>query len=60
MCVSWFLLNIFQGGKKKEIAIDEVPSRGFMWRKGREDKNGEFNSPVLKNLADQLVSLNSS
>ena len=47
-----------QGFKKKEIVVDDVPSRAFMWRKGRENKDGELVDPKAKNMADYLVSLN--
>ena len=43
---------------KNEIAVDELPSRAFMWRKGRENKYGEFVDPKVKNMADYLVRLN--
>lgn len=43
---------------KKEIAVDDVPTRAFMWRKGRENKDGELVDPKVKKMADYLVSLN--
>lgn len=43
---------------KNQIAVDEVPTRAFMWRKGRENKDGELVDPKAKNMADYLVSLN--
>jgi protein-tyrosine-phosphatase len=43
---------------KNEIAVDEVPTRAFMWRKGRENKDGEFVDPRAKQMSDYLVSLN--
>ncbi|KAL6579122.1 hypothetical protein OROMI_009338 [Orobanche minor] len=40
--------------KKKEITIDEDPSRSYMWRKGREDKNGEYQNMEVKVMAEKL------
>ncbi|KAL6555873.1 hypothetical protein OROHE_007147 [Orobanche hederae] len=41
--------------KKKEITIDEDPSRAYMWRKGREDKNGEYQNMEVKVMAEKLI-----
>ncbi|KAL6562912.1 hypothetical protein OROHE_005499 [Orobanche hederae] len=41
--------------KKKEIKIDEDPSRAYMWRKGREDKNGEYQNMKVKVMAEKLI-----
>ncbi|KAL6535814.1 hypothetical protein OROHE_012658 [Orobanche hederae] len=41
--------------KKKEITIDEGPSRAYMWRKGREDKNGEYQNMEVKVMAEKLI-----
>ncbi|KAL6536091.1 hypothetical protein OROHE_012935 [Orobanche hederae] len=41
--------------KKKEITIDEDPSRAYMWRKGREDKNGKYQNMEVKVMAEKLI-----
>ncbi|KAL6583001.1 hypothetical protein OROMI_005079 [Orobanche minor] len=41
--------------KRKEITIDEDPSRAYMWRKGREDKNGEYQNMEVKFMAEKLI-----
>ncbi|KAL6563044.1 hypothetical protein OROHE_005631 [Orobanche hederae] len=43
--------------KKKEITIDEDPSRAYMWRKGREDKNGEYQNMEVKVMAEKLIKI---
>ncbi|KAL6566736.1 hypothetical protein OROMI_015140 [Orobanche minor] len=42
---------------KKEIAVDDVPTRAFMWRKGRENKDGELVAPKVKKMADYLMDI---
>ncbi|KAL6574985.1 hypothetical protein OROMI_012270 [Orobanche minor] len=42
---------------KKEIAVDDVPTRAFMWRKGRENKDGELVDPKVKKMADYLMDI---
>ncbi|KAL6561478.1 hypothetical protein OROMI_017079 [Orobanche minor] len=41
--------------KKEEITIDEDPSRAYMWTKGREDKNGEYQNMEVKVMAGKLI-----
>ncbi|KAL6508812.1 hypothetical protein OROHE_021371 [Orobanche hederae] len=41
--------------KLKEITIVEDPSRAYMWRKGREDKNGEYQNMEVKVMAEKLI-----
>ncbi|MFS7966892.1 hypothetical protein Hanom_Chr09g00779301 [Helianthus anomalus] len=42
--------------QNNELSIDEIPSRALMWRKARENKNGEYKN-VVKDMADKFVSL---
>lgn len=48
---------IYYKVQNNEIAIDEIPSRALMWRKARENKNGEYENANVKVMADKLVSL---
>ncbi|KAK9071691.1 hypothetical protein SSX86_008120 [Deinandra increscens subsp. villosa] len=41
--------------QNKEIAADDCPSRVFMWRKGRVNKEGEYKTPVVKGIADDIA-----
>ncbi|KAK9071309.1 hypothetical protein SSX86_009877 [Deinandra increscens subsp. villosa] len=41
--------------QNKEIAADDCPSRAFMWRKGRVNKEGEYKTPVVKGIADDIA-----
>ncbi|KAL6564058.1 hypothetical protein OROHE_005298 [Orobanche hederae] len=40
---------------KKEITIDEDPSRAYMWRKWREEKNGEYQNMKVKVMTEKLI-----
>ncbi|KAK9065129.1 hypothetical protein SSX86_016512 [Deinandra increscens subsp. villosa] len=41
--------------QNKEIAAENCPSRSFMWRKGRVNKEGEFKTHVVKGVADDIA-----
>ncbi|KAK9080214.1 hypothetical protein SSX86_001890 [Deinandra increscens subsp. villosa] len=41
--------------QNKEIAADDCPSRAFIWRKGRVNKEGEYKMPVVKGVADDIA-----
>jgi hypothetical protein len=43
--------------EKKEIQEDEEPSRGTLWLKGREHKDGEIKDDDIKAVGEKLVSL---
>ncbi|KAM0058078.1 putative transposase, Ptta/En/Spm, plant [Helianthus debilis subsp. tardiflorus] len=40
--------------QNNELSVDEIPSRALMWRKARENKNGEYKN-VVKDMADKLI-----
>lgn len=58
-CVDMFCSSccIYYKVQNNELAIDETPSRALMWRKARENKNGEYKNADVKVIADELVSL---
>ncbi|MFS7989320.1 hypothetical protein Hanom_Chr11g01045341 [Helianthus anomalus] len=52
VCV-WYFCCIYYKVQNNELSIDEIPSRALMWRKARENKNGEYKN-VVKDMADKL------
>ncbi|KAK9074009.1 hypothetical protein SSX86_006604 [Deinandra increscens subsp. villosa] len=41
--------------QNKELAADDIPSRAFMWRKARVNKEGEYKTPVVKGVEDEIA-----
>ncbi|MFS7967485.1 hypothetical protein Hanom_Chr09g00786291 [Helianthus anomalus] len=41
--------------QNNELSVDEIPSRALMWRKARENKNGEYENVDVKDIADKIV-----
>ncbi|GJR80459.1 transposase, Ptta/En/Spm, transposase, Tnp1/En/Spm-like protein [Tanacetum coccineum] len=40
--------------KKKEIELDEEPTRGTLWLKGRVNKDGEYPDDEIRSVGDKL------
>nr|GFC56915.1 hypothetical protein [Tanacetum cinerariifolium] len=40
--------------ENKETEVDEEPSRGIMWLKGRVNKDGEFTDDEIRLVGDKL------
>ncbi|GJR18678.1 transposase, Ptta/En/Spm, transposase, Tnp1/En/Spm-like protein [Tanacetum coccineum] len=40
--------------EKKEIELDEEPTRGTMWLKGRVNKDGEYQDDEIRSVGDKL------
>nr|GEU59830.1 hypothetical protein [Tanacetum cinerariifolium] len=40
--------------ENKEIKVDEEPSRGIIWLKGRVNKDGEFTDDEIRSMGDKL------
>ncbi|KAF5811454.1 hypothetical protein HanXRQr2_Chr04g0181541 [Helianthus annuus] len=41
--------------QNNELSVDEIPSRALMWRKARENKNGEYKNVDVKDIANKIV-----
>ncbi|KAJ0476881.1 putative transposase, Ptta/En/Spm, plant [Helianthus annuus] len=41
--------------QNNELSVDEIPSRALMWRKARENKNGEYKNVDVKDIADKII-----
>jgi hypothetical protein len=40
----------------QEISAEEEPPRCLMWVKGRLNKHGEFDKPLVKEVVEKIVS----
>lgn len=55
VCVRYFCC-IYYKVQNNELSVDEIPSRALMWRKARENKNGEYKNVDVKDIANKIVS----